>query len=280
MNLLMVGAGKGSWQIRGHQLGDALGARVTSTPTDDDFKWAHVCVLVKMHGARWADQARKFGVPIVWDALDCWRQPTDNAASPAAALVELQAQVARVKPFLTIGATRAMADAVDGLYLPHHPWESLKPSTPRSVVTTVAYQGGAVFLGRWRTALEQACARRGWLFVINPVDLGAADIVVALRDGVWDGWMCREWKSGVKLVNAMAAGRPVVTQDSAAWRELQPEGSLVSSLSDLDTALDRWEMFDTRLEAVRPATVRPFRLLQVAEQYRQMLQTVRATCAA
>ena len=46
MNVLMVGAGGGSWQMRGEQLGAAIGARVRLSPTTDDFTWADVVVLV------------------------------------------------------------------------------------------------------------------------------------------------------------------------------------------------------------------------------------------
>ncbi len=246
MNILMVGNGKGSWQMRGQQLGAALGARVTMTPTDDDWRWADVAVLIKRHAVAFAQMAHAFGVPIVWDALDFWSQPRDNGVTKEHAHGLLRGMLAVIKPALTIGATQAMADACGGVYLPHHSWAGLVPTPPHETVQTVAYQGNAVYLGRWKDALERECARRGWAFVVNPDDLSKADILVALRDGPWDGWICREWKSGVKLVNAIAAGRPVLTQASAAASELQPPGSILMSVGDIGTAFDAWTGYAPR----------------------------------
>src|SRR3990170_2767242 len=98
LKILIVGSGKGSWEMRGQQLGAALGARVTTTPTRDDWAWAELAILVKKHGAKWAQTATLAGVPVVWDALDCWRQPHDNQATPEAARALLVAQIAAIHP--------------------------------------------------------------------------------------------------------------------------------------------------------------------------------------
>jgi hypothetical protein len=156
---------------------------------------------------------------------------------------------------LTIGATKAMADAASGVYLPHHSWETLKPSTPRSVVTTVAYQGNPVFLGKWRAALEQACARRGWAFDVNPVDLGAADILVALRDGVV-GWLDLPRVEERREVGQRHGRRP--SGDHARLGRLARSAAGghrpdVGSWWDLDAALDRLgHPVDTRLRGGAP----------------------------
>jgi hypothetical protein len=90
MNVLIVGNGKGSWQIRGEQLGAAIGARVTSYPKAEDWQWADVAVLVKRAGMIYAPLAQAAGVPIVWDAVDFWRQPTDHNLGRVGALDLLQ----------------------------------------------------------------------------------------------------------------------------------------------------------------------------------------------
>lgn len=283
MNVLIVGAGKGSFAIRGEQIGAALGARVTSGPTDGDWRFADVCVLVKNYGARFASQAHAAKVPIVWDAVDFWRQPAENGSDEIRANVLLKAQLNEIRPALTIGATEAMAQAAGGICVPHHSREGLTPEPARARVQVVAYEGNALYLGAWRNRLERACQSRGWSFVINPPDLRVADIVVAFRDGPWDGWICQEWKSGVKVVNAIAAGRPVIGQPTAAMRELQPPKSLVEDPAHLSAAFDAWSSLTDRTAAAhRCHLVAPSYLLAaVADQMRAALTHVmEAPCLA
>ncbi len=274
MNLLVVGAGKGSWEIRGIQLGRELGARVVSEPSQADWRWAQLGILVKRHGARHAGAARAAGCPVVWDALDCWRQPWDNALSPQAAQGALAAQAAFVGAVLNIGATGAQATALGGEYLPHHCWPDLAPAPARREMRVVAYQGNAAYLGAFGPALRDACRARGLAFEINPADLRTADLVVALREGPWDGWACRQWKSGVKIVNAFSAGRPVLTQATAAAQEIDAPGTVIETIADLGSAIDAWLPFETReAAAVRCAAMAPaYTLDAVAGAYRGMLE--------
>jgi len=281
MKILIVGAGKGSWVMRGQQLGAALGARVTSSPTDQDLDWCDLVVLVKKHAVTHATRCHKHGKPIVWDALDFWSQPAQNSYNEAAAVNALLAQLRFIKPTLTIGATQAMTRAIEqqgftSAYLPHHSWQGLMPSPSREHVATVGYEGNAAYLGRWHGWLTEACQKRGWSFVVNPSTLAEVDIVVALRDGLWDGWMCREWKSGVKVVNAMAADRPLISQDCAAVRELNPDGSVITCKYGLNEALDVWAPNDKRC-ATLP---RPLPVDAVAGQYQTILSKVVTPCTA
>jgi hypothetical protein len=284
MKLLMVGANKapGSWDIRGQQLGSALDARVTSTPDVSDWQWADLVVLVKHAGRRFAKNARAAGVPIVWDALDFWQQPGDNDMAEDTARLLLNQALDVIRPALVIGATQAMAGAADGAYLPHHSWRGLEPVQAQREVTTIGYQGNPAFLGRWAGALLKAAERRRWTLLLNPTDVLTADILVALRDGQWDGWMCREWKSGVKLVNAIAAGRPVITQASAAMREIGGPGSIVETPDELEAALDVWTGYEARQRALNAcrALAPAYQLNAIAARYRDILSQVRATCTA
>jgi hypothetical protein len=284
MNTLFIGAGKGSWTMRGQQIGAVLGARAVSVPSPADFAWADVVVLVKRAGATYAQQARAAGKPIVWDALDCWSQPAQNQVSEHVARQILHNQIAVIKPALTIGATTAMADACGGVCLPHHSWSGLAPTAPRPAVQVVAYEGNALYLGRWKQWMTDACTARGWAFVVNPPDLSKADIIVGFRDREWDGWICREWKSGVKVVNAIAAGRPFISQPSAAVRELRPDGTIVESPEALSDALDYWSRHDARVAVVdRALEVAPaYTVDAIGARYRAVLTTVweRSRCAA
>lgn len=278
MNILMVGAGKGSWQIRGQQLGAELGAVVTSTPTEAEFAWCDVVVLVKKHALSLAPTAHRFGKPIVWDALDFWAQPAENRVSEATARTMLANSIHAIKPALVICATDAMASACDGVYLPHHSRPGLMPTPARETVKTVAYEGNPAYLGRWLGWVSDACAKRRWHFVLNPASLSDADIVVAFRDGPWDGWICREWKSGVKVVNAIAAGRPLIGQESAACRELLPQGTMVNAPQELDNAFDYWADLEPRQSITAICSALP--VSAVAHRYREILSTVGRPCAA
>lgn len=287
MNVLMVGAGKGSYEMRGVQLGNAIGARVTSTPQAGDWKWADVVVLIKRYGAKWALTAHEYGVPVVWDAVDFWSQPYENPFDQARATALLRAHIVALKPAVTVCATQAMADACGGVYLPHHSWRNLRPVKPQERVGVVGYQGNPVYLGRWRPALLNACRKRNWTFATdatNSEELWKSDIVVAFRDGPWDGWMCREWKSGVKLSNAIAAGRPVITQNTAAFREVGPPGWAIETEEQLDSALDQLTTVHARtiaFDACR-SLCQHYTLPAVAEHFRGILNQIvpRSSCVA
>jgi len=270
MNVLMIGAGHGSFEVRGKQLGAALGARVTPMVLQSDLAWADVVVLIK-HAAQYAERVHAAGKPLVWDALDFWQQPVDNIFNEQESFTLLKDYLCHVKPTLTIGATQAMAKACGGVYLPHHARPGLTPRPVRDKVEVVAYEGTKKYLGQWAKAIDQECARRGWKFVINPPDLSDADIIVAFRDGQWDGWMCREWKSGVKAVNAIAVGRPFISQECAAVTEIRPAGSQINA-KELSNAFDFWANNEMRAEAGLQAACHEFALPWVARSYRSILE--------
>lgn len=238
MNVLLVGSGKGSWDMRGVQVGAALGARVTSQPSVNDWRWADVAILLKRQALTWAPFAHQYGVPIIWDVLDCWHQPRDNRSSVEEGIRFVNGLRAVIRPAALIAATQAMADDLGGVYIPHQCRPGLAPLAPQQDVCTVAYDGSERYLGRWRGYLDAECQRRHWVFSVNPTDLRFADILVALRDGEWDGPLCRRWKSGVKAVNALCAGRPLVTQLSEGWRDINTPAQFVDGWDSLPAALD------------------------------------------
>jgi hypothetical protein len=287
MNVLIAGSGSGSFTMRGHQIGAVLGARVTSDPTPADWAWANVAILIKRTAQRYAPAARVARVPIVWDALDCWSQPRDNRWTVKNGIAHVAVFTSQIKPHAVIGATEAMAHAIGGTYIPHHSHLGLVPTQPRERIRTVAYDGSERYLGQWRTALEIACARRGWQFVVNPSTLTKVDLLVAFRDGEWDGPICRAWKSGVKYVNAICAGRPILTQRGDAAEEigaLTPAVDVILDMHDLERAFDYWTY--ERRQAVYEHSARTaaaFTVEAIAETYyRPLLRRViaEARCAA
>lgn len=272
--ILFVGCGKGSWQVRGVQLARALGGRCTGNPTSSDWRWADVIVLVKHAIVHFGAEARAVGVPIVWDVLDFWKQPEDNGRSEAELVAEVHRLRDTARVSLLIGATEAMATAIGGVCLPHHSRPGLRPAPVRESVGVVAYEGTPKYLGAWKPALERECAARGWSFVVNPSSLTDADIVVALRDGKWDGEVCRRWKSGVKYVNALAAGRPVVTQVSSALMEIGAVSYAVDQVAEISGAIDH--AVELRAAAYGEGVQRSdnYSLPVIAAQCRRLLQRV------
>lgn len=275
MNLLIVGGGKaGSWAIRGEQIGAALGARVTSEPQRADFDWADVILIVKRAIYQFGAAAKASGKPLVWDVLDFWRQPDENGCDIAFMVTRVQQLAAQYGAEL-IAATQAMADAIGGVYIPHHYRPGTVAQPVREQIQTVAYEGCSLYLGSWEGVLKAACAERGWSFVINPTKLQDADLIVALRGEQWDGELCRKWKSGVKLVNAIACGRPVICQHSAAQREIG--GGALETAEQLNDSLDFWDD-NTEIRMDLPdflaETASSFSIDAIADRYRKVLEGV------
>lgn len=210
---------------------------------------------------------------LVWDMLDFWTQPSGNAKSQAD-LTDMVDEIKReLQPDLLIAATKAMAEDLGGVYLPHHSRPELAPRPPRARLQLVGYDGNSRYLGTWREALTRACDTLGLTFVENPADLHQVDLFVAFRDGIFDGWACRRWKSGVKYVNAIASGRPIVSQPSAAFDEIAPVGEVVTKHSQLVDVLAGWRSLETRELAYQDGLRRAgaYTLEAVAKRYRAIL---------
>jgi hypothetical protein len=148
------------------------------------------------------------------------------------------------------------------------------PTPPRPDLKVVAYEGTPKYLGRWRKALDTTCARLGLTFVVNPPSLADVDLLVAFRDGKWDGEVCRQWKSGVKYVNALTAARPILTQSHAAFAEIQPQGRLLDDPSELEAALEAYRPRSARWDAYVHSAHRSkeFALSAIAERYHGVLR--------
>lgn len=271
--ILFVGSGKGSWQIRGKEMAAALSARAISSPAMEDMKRADVVVLVKRAIDQFGDMARESGLPVLWDCVDFWQQPEENQKPVAELVAQVKERQQRYGIRTLIGATRAMAQDIGGVYIPHHAKPGLVATPPRKRAKLVAYEGTPKYLGSWRQVLESACKARGLEFVINPRHLTDADALVALRGEQHDGEVCRRWKSGIKYVNALTAGRPVITQPSAGFEEINPEGVAIDRHELLGTALDAALQY--RPEAERKAMFRlgDFSVEAVAAQYRSVIHT-------
>lgn len=270
MNILFVGTGSGSWEVRGRQVAAVMGAKATTRPNAADWKWADIAFLVKHAITEHGEAARQARIPIIWDALDFWKQPEENATSIQMLTADADALRKQYRITRIIAATRAMAKDLGGVYIPHHSRPGLAPvkTEPSGIV---AYEGTKKYLGRWQEACEQAAEAHGMRFVVNPDSLAGVDVVVAFRDGKWNGEACRRWKSGVKLVNAMAAGKPVITQNTSAFREIQPVGLAIETVDQVGEALDA--ALKMRGAAAADHGGRAYTLDTIARCYREVLIT-------
>lgn len=233
MKLLFTGRGpSGSWRIRGEQLGKAIGATVERKGARGDHDLA---VVVKRASVAQVASLGRF----VWDIVDAYPQPAAYRWNRDDAIAWVRAQIMQLKPCAVIWPTQRMREDCDtglpGLVLPHHHRLGLSGNPDPKLV---GYEGSANYLGKWRPALEAECARRGLTFTVNPADYSSLSVVVALRDG--GGYVCRNFKSGVKHSNAVAIGAKFIAQPECGYVE-QACGreEWVETTRDLGLALDR-----------------------------------------
>jgi hypothetical protein len=275
VKVLVTGRGtSGSWQIRGEQLGKAIGATVMSQAVD--VRGFDVVVLVKRALPTLADNAARAGVPLVWDVVDSWPQPVGNTWDRAQCMAWLRQQVREIRPSALVAATHAMAKDCEEFGLPvlrlsHHAWEGQGRCTIVPAVRKVGYQGGTGYLGWWRPFMQQECALRGWAWVENPASVAELDIVLAVREA--DGYAPRHWKSGVKLANAQGCGTPFIGNREAGYLENASGAELwADSAAEMVTALDALSPQASRARAAAALFEAAPRLESVAVAYRAWLE--------
>ena len=277
MNILVTGGGKsGSWQIRGEQLGKAIGATVL--PNAIDIGPFDLAVVVKRPPPDIVSRIHDAAVPLVWDVVDSHPQPGGNDWDRADCIDWLQRQVKQIRPAAIVAATQAMADdceqfGVPVLHLPHHarPHQHITPIRPMHVV---GYEGGEQYLRKWGQIVAEECARRGYVWLVNPESLTECDVLVAVRDQV--GYAPRKWKSNVKLANAQGSGTPIICAREAGYLETAAGGVLFADTrEELSAALDWLEPEATRRSYQQALLASAPTLESVASTYLQWLQALR-----
>ena len=273
MKVLVTGRGtSGSWQIRGAQLGMAIGATVE--PNAEDVAGYDLAIIVKRPRTELVRRLQAASVPIVWDVVDAWPQPIGNDWERSACMGWLRGEVKTIKPRAIVAATEAMAVDCDFslpvIALPHHarPGQNVNPI--REQVQAVGYEGGEQYLGSWRPWLERECARRGWRFVVNPRQLADVDIVVAVREK--QGYAPRNWKSNVKLANAQGSGTPCVMNREAGYMENSSGGEVWADTQDeMAKAFDVLTRQDWRRDRAERLLHRAPSLEKIAKKYLRWL---------
>lgn len=202
-------------------MGEAIGATVT--PARLDVKGFDAAVLVKRPSAGLIERLRREKVPIIWDVVDAYPQPAALDWTETQCKAWLRASVEHIKPVAIVAATAVMARdcrefGVPVLWLPHHSRPDQQQTRIYPEVRKVGYEGSDHYLGKWLPVLQQQCAQRGWQFIVNPPALSCLDIVVALREAT--GYAAANWKSGVKMSNAVGSGTPVIYGAEAGCAEI------------------------------------------------------------
>lgn len=224
VKLLFTGRGtSGSWKIRGEQLGAAIGATVKQAPSLADCRAVDLVVVVKRVSDELLATLRASGTPWVFDCVDFYPQPACSAWEQGEAIDWVRGHLRRLAPAAVIWPNLRMREDCDidlpGLVLPHHHRPGIKRNPIRKKVEAVGYEGSPAYLGAWRPAIEEECRKRGWRFCVNPNNLADLDIVIAMRDRFWGGYVPLHWKSNVKLANAHGSGTPFVGQREWGYLE-------------------------------------------------------------
>jgi hypothetical protein len=269
----------GSWQIRSRQLATARAqwsSREGLGP--DDIEGNEVfCAVKRPYRARMR-MLRALGRVVIYDALDCWRQPDDDARLDD--LDKIRRHFAdwfgELHADGVIFPDRAMLDdlgdlAPDPVCIYHHFWPGLAPIEVRPRARLVGYQGDPRYLGPWRARIDRACKRLGLRFVVNPDDLRSIDIGVAVRGGVHSSLLARRYKSNVKLANFYGAAIPcAVDAEGLSYRETADgEVRFFATGEELEARLAELLPHDTRMQAHRSflRTREQFTLGAIADRY-------------
>lgn len=278
MKVLVTGrATGGSWQVRGAQLGGAIGASVI--PQALDVGGYDLAVLVKRPQADIVARLQRMDVPIVWDPVDAYPQPHGNDWTRDECMAWLRDAVRLVRPVAIVAATQAMAGdcselGLPVLALPHHAWEGQGTCVIGRHVRRVGYQGGRRYLGRWSGFMQAECARRGWEWIEDPATVAGLDIVVAVREQ--QGYAPRHWKSNVKLANAQGCGTPFVGNREAGYQETAcGQERWADSEREMVVALDALESQAARVRASAALSAATPRLPEIAARYRAWLESLR-----
>lgn len=246
MEILITGRGgkAGSWQVRGDQLGRAMGAVVMPLADKATCEKAGVIVAVKRVSLDLLQAIRASGRPWVWDIVDAWPQPYGNLWTRKQSLDWLGQELDILKPnAVVVSTTQLLRDVkefteVSCLILPHHSWGKYVDHTPttRHSVKAVGYEGAENYLGDWRRVVQRECDKRGWEFIVNG-DMRRIDIGLALRQH--DGYPAAMWKPNTKLSNIHALGVPAICSHELGYKEIASGGEFwVRSASDLADVFD------------------------------------------
>lgn len=278
LKVLLTGRGTyGSWNIRGEQLGEAIGATV-QPQAESAAGYDAVVIVKRVQGNAILRSARLHGVPVIWDVVDAWPQPQGDAWTGDASLAWLRQSIRAIRPDGIIAPTRRMAQDLVSIVEPgtaittlaHHAWPGKPVNAIRPSVQSIGYQGGEKHLGAWSKVLSDEASRRGWQFVVNPPSLADVDIAIALRCET--GYAPRNWKSNVKLANAQGSGTPIILARESGYLETASGAEFwADTAAELSDGLDWFSDHGRRIDASQRMLATAPRLADIAGEYRRWL---------
>lgn len=278
----------GSWKIRAQQIAQA---RPTWTSTDKMTPGAILdhdvfCAIKRPFRSR-LRLLQRMGKVVLYDVLDCWRQPEDGllCTDMDKVLRWFEGYFADLPVDGVIFPNRTMMADLGHLVpnpicIYHHYWPGMEPIEVREKAQVVGYQGEATYLGPWRQVLENACQKLGLRFVANPPDLRSIDIGIAARGGEHASLMSHRYKSNVKLANFYGAAIPcIVNTAEESYRETDDgEVRFFTTGAELEERLAELVSYETRLRIHRSflATRRQYTLEVMADRYEAYFRDVLA----
>lgn len=272
MRVLFTGKGtSGSWQIRGVQLARAMDAKAIPMASADDCVRADVIVAVKRIPDQLLANIRASRRPWVWDVVDSYPQPASESWDKARALEWLDGEIKRLQPDHVIWPNATMrGDYGGGTAIYHHHRPGMLANPIRQGVRTIGYEGAAHYLVGWESAIDQACAKIGAQFIVNPERLCDVDAVLALRSNT--GYPHTHWKSNVKLANAHGSGTPFIGQVEAGYFETGCGAEVwITCPQDLPEAVAQIARPERRREIRKQFLSVAISVDDVAQQYKALL---------
>lgn len=223
VRILYTGRGNSdSWEIRGRQVANAVGADAIPMATESHCRSSGLIIAVKRVPNELLFRIRDSGRQWVWDCVDAWPQGENRLMTRSEAMKWLDDELRRLMPYDVIWPTAAMrSDAGQGgIVIRHHAWATQKRNPIRDRLMVVGYQGNPRYLGSWGRPIKEACLRLGLEFRTQIEQLADVDVCLAVRAPEWSGYTAEKWKPGTKLENAHATGTPIICGFEAGYREI------------------------------------------------------------
>lgn len=289
--VLFTGTGGkgGGWHMRAVQMARQRPEwRAQAHATYDDIMAADVVVLVKRISSKIHDALVRAGRPVIYDALDFWRQPhdADGIRTPEQARDRFSYHFKGI-PHLRhiICVTKAMAEDLQPMGIPtsviYHHFDPRIQKRPRGgIIRVVGYEGRGAYIEPLQSIIGRQCRSLGLDFrLIAPTTLdddmpiNSVDAVIAARAGTHASWLSRRWKSNVKAANAYARDCPLVAWPESAYLETAPQALFFSDTLGLSIVLQK--LRDQPDQCYLPENRRAlFDIRTLADQYEDLIESV------
>lgn len=216
----------GSWAMRAVQIAaQRADWKAVSAPSREEIAAADVIVAVKRVKPGLANLLRTCGRPVIWDALDFWKQPDDakGVHTVAQAVTLAKPHIEALQPRAIIAANRTMAidlmGRADVVACIHHHYRLDAVPVSGDVLT---YDGAQSYLGGWASEAAANMREIGWGFRLGQPD-AFTGALFAVRGGEHGSWLAQRWKSNVKAANAIGYGVPLLAWPEHAYLETLPD---------------------------------------------------------